>query len=97
LDPTEIVDLGLDLDHEHGPRREVKCQHVDPARPVPAVDLDLGLDDPTEVSKVGRDMRNATGVDAVALACSIREERRLERQPDCAAQGHRDAFDLVEA
>jgi hypothetical protein len=97
LDPTEIMDLGLDLDHEHGPRGEVKCQDVDPARPVPAIDLDLGLDDPTQLSKSGRDIRNAAGMDAVALACSIREERRLERQPDRAAKRCRDPLDLVEA
>jgi hypothetical protein len=91
------VDLGLDLDHEQHAGGGVEGQDVDPARPAAAVDLDFGLDDPSETSQPGRDVGHAAGMHAVALACAIGQEWGIECESDRAAQGRRNPLNLCQA
>lgn len=51
VNPAEVVDLGLHLDHKQRSRLGVKRQDIDPSRAVSTFDLDLRLDEPSEPPK----------------------------------------------
>jgi len=68
LDPAEIVDLGLDLDHQEDAACRLERHHIDPPVRARVDDLDLPPDEPAAGLETTLDVRHASGVPGVALA-----------------------------
>ena len=99
LNPTHVVDLGLELDAEQAPIRGPVCEKVDPAAIATASDLDFRLDLPAVAPQVPRGVRGAAGVyEIVLFASSDKPERgRVDRQADSQEAKRRRGQANVEA
>jgi hypothetical protein len=83
-DPPEVVDLGLDLDHQ---QRAVRCpvrQHVDPPAEPTLADLHLRSNLPAALLELSRYVAAAPSVDQVVLlSATCQSDRvRVDRHPD---------------
>ena len=74
LHGPEVVDLGLDLDHEKDPSPWVTGQDVDPASGSIPSDLHLGGGQPAGPLQASDDLIRAMNVGRIALSLAIAKE-----------------------
>ena len=87
LDLAEVVDLRLELDHEHDAAHRMEGKDVDPAARSVATDLDLRGRRPAVVPEATCRISTESSVCRVALPCPCHERRYVD--PDIETRAHR--------
>jgi hypothetical protein len=93
FDGSQIVESGLDLDHEQGASLRVEGEQVDPAMRTPLDDLDFSRGQPPGGAQPAIDVNRALSMDEIALAIAPDDHGRPDDELDLEFERKRDPVD----